>query len=159
VELRLDVNQCYSAAEAAAFLKSVPAAPNLFLEQPLPPGAWTEIAELAAQFSHRIVLDESIWTLADAQRAAAARVDRIKLKLCKHGGYLEMCNIARFAMESGLSVILGNGVQSAVGNALEAHAHSALGLAAAAECNGFARLADAQACAYISMSDDGRVKS
>ena len=70
-----------------------------------------------------------------------------------------MCNIARVAMESGLSVILGNGVQSAVGNALEAHAHSALGLAAAAECNGFARLADDQADAYISMSDDGRVKS
>lgn len=48
--------------------------------------------------------------------------------------------MAGFASALGLAIVIGNGVQTAIGKHLELLLHCALRLASAAECNGFLKI-------------------
>lgn len=60
VELRLDANGAWTAAEALDRLRRLAEFGVVFLEQPIPPGRWQEMAELCAQSPIPLALDEEL---------------------------------------------------------------------------------------------------
>jgi muconate cycloisomerase len=140
VALRLDANQALSFDEAAHLGGALADQPQILLEQPFAAKNWGDHERLAAICPLPLMLDEAIWSAADIDRASRfARA--VKLKLCKHPGLAATRALADRARGHGLKVVLGNGVQSALGNHFEARLHGALRLATAGEFIGFARLA------------------
>lgn len=140
--LRIDANQGLNEADLKSFLKNMPAVGVELLEQPFPANFDDRMAHYAAESPIPLMLDESIWTAADIERAAALNVAYVKLKLCKHAGVLATIERAKEALAVGLGVVFGNGVQGPVGNRTELYIYRCAGLSAAIESNGFAKLAD-----------------
>lgn len=136
--IRIDANKSYNLAEALTFCKELEGVHSIeLIEQPFPVEQWNENEKLAARTSIPIMLDESIWTNEDVRRAADHGIKYVKLKLCKHLGMRGVKGIAHKASQYGMHVVLGNGVQTALGNHLEARLHFGLKLLSAAENNGF----------------------
>lgn len=138
VRLRLDANQGYRFDDALAVGRELEglAAVEL-LEQPFGPGQWREHESLAARIGTPLMLDESVWTEADVRRSADCGARLVKLKLCKHPGLAASLRLAELAQGLGLGLVYGNGVQTALGNHLEAWLHRRIGLTTASEANGF----------------------
>lgn len=141
-ELRVDANQGLDMRDARYVARALEALPTALLEQPLPAEAWEAFAELAASTSTALMLDESIHTAAHIDRAKSAGARLVKLKLCKHPGLAATRDLLAHARQAGMDAILGNGVQSAVGNHYEAQLHEEAGLVRACEANGFCKVAD-----------------
>lgn len=141
-EIRVDANQRLSAEDALRTARALEPLPNALLEQPFAPEAWDEFAHLAARTSTPLMLDESIWTSADIDRAGTIGARLVKLKLCKHPGIAATHALLDHARELGLDVVFGNGVQSVVGNHYEALLHEDAAIARASEGNGFLKIAD-----------------
>lgn len=143
-ELRLDANQGLTADDARSLCRGIEAEalPLTLLEQPLAADDWDGHAALAKGTRVPLMLDESIRTDADIARAPTCGARFVKLKLCKHAGLAETARLARLAREAGLGLVLGNGVQTAVGNHLEARLQLELDLDTASEANGFLKLAE-----------------
>ena len=142
VELRLDANQGFDRETALAFCRRIDSLPITLLEQPLPRGWWDGHKALAESTAIPIMLDESIYSEGDIERAKACGAAFVKLKLCKHPGIEETQKLVRAARKHGLGVVLGNGVQTALGNHLENRIHVAAGLERAAESTGFQKVMD-----------------
>jgi L-alanine-DL-glutamate epimerase-like enolase superfamily enzyme len=144
---RFDANQAYTPDEASRFLaavESVLSPETELVEQPLPPHAWSDFARLARRTAVPLMLDESIRTRDDIQRAREVGARWIKLKLCKQGGVAEVLRAAELAADLQLGVVLGNGVATDVTNLLELSlqaCHPNL-FSAASESNGFAKLVE-----------------
>ena len=139
-QVRLDANQSLDFESALRLCCELDGSPVQLLEQPFRPEAWGLTAKLAGLSPVPIMLDESIWTRGDIQRAAEAGARYVKLKLCKHPGLSATESLISFASQLGLGVIFGNGVQSALGNTQEAWVYNKAGLTEAAELNGFLKL-------------------
>lgn len=139
--LRLDANQALDYEQALALSAGVADGPIALLEQPFAPDRWEDHARLAHNGPLPLMLDESIWTLADIERARSA-AQLVKLKLCKHCGMAETEMLARRAREFGLGVVFGNGVQTALGNHLEARLYARMRIETDAEISGFDKLAE-----------------
>ena len=88
------------------------------------------------------MLDESIYTVNDVNRAAQVGCQWIKLKLCKQGGIDELLQLAKHAKSIGLKVVIGNGVATDVSNLLELWVYDRYRhlFDGASESNGFAKL-------------------
>lgn len=148
VQLRFDANQAYTPEEAAAVLSAFdhPRRDRVELfEQPLgvDEGSWVAFRVLAAGSPVPLMLDESIETAEDVERAAEYGAAWIKLKQCKGAGVRELLSLAALAKSCGMRVILGNGVATDVANLFEAGVRAMGGDlfdGAGEEC-GFARLA------------------
>ncbi len=145
IQVRFDANQGYTYEEARCFLAAVEAqlSENTELvEQPLPPEAWDEMAHLSGNTGIPLMLDESIYTVNDVNRAAQVGCQWIKLKLCKQGGLHELLQLAEYAKSIGLKVVIGNGVATDVSNLLELwlYDHYRHLFDGASESNGFAKL-------------------
>lgn len=145
IQVRFDANQGYTPEAARSFLQAVEtqlAESTELVEQPLPPDAWDEMAQLADQTHIPLMLDESIYTLEDVDRARKVGCQWIKLKLCKQGGAQELLQMAKYAKQIGLKVVVGNGVATDISNGLELnlyHTYPQL-FDSASESNGFAKL-------------------
>ena len=137
VILRLDANQRLDHATADEFVKGLEGLPIELLEQPFLPAERAETRRLAAISTVPIMLDESVWTSADVADAAALGARFVKFKLCKHPGIAATRALIAEARAAGLGVVFGNGVQSALGNRLEAFVYAAEDLSTASEGNGF----------------------
>ena len=112
--LRIDANQGYSGGEAAAFIEGVdPSGIELF-EQPCAAGDWTahrSAADAAQRTGLPLMLDESIYGLADIERAARERACRfVKLKLMKLVGLDPLVAAIERIRALGMTPVLGNGV-------------------------------------------------
>jgi len=112
--IRVDANQGYSAAEAEAFIRTLdPAGIELF-EQPCAAGDWDAhraAAAAAADTGLPLMLDESIYGLADIERAARERACRfVKLKLMKFVGIDALAAALARIRALGMTPVLGNGV-------------------------------------------------
>ena len=142
-EIRVDANQALDPAGARRIARALERHPDALFEQPFVPAAWNEFAALADATTTRLMLDESIWTAADIDRAQAVGARLVKLKLCKHPGLAATRDLLAHARGQGLDVVFGNGVQSVVGNHYEALLHEDAGLTRASEANGFLKVADA----------------
>lgn len=129
VELRVDANAGWSLQEAHQMLPVLRAADVVFLEQPLKRDDLDGHAELVRQKSVPVMLDESVFTLADAQRAIAAKAaDLINVKLAKSGGIVEAGRILKYAQSLGVDCMIGCMIQTRI--AISADAHVAAGFPA-----------------------------
>ncbi|HEX6136109.1 MAG TPA: enolase C-terminal domain-like protein [Casimicrobiaceae bacterium] len=138
--IRIDANQGYSAAEAAAFIRGVdPAGIELF-EQPCAAGDWEAHAAAsaaAAQTGLPLMLDESIYGLADIERAARERACRfVKVKLMKFVGIDALAAAIARIRALGMTPVLGNGVACDLSCWMEACVAASL-IDNAGEMNGF----------------------
>lgn len=116
--IRVDANQGYTADEAKAVIGALdPSGIELF-EQPCAAGDWIahrEAVAAAARTGLPLMLDESIYGLADIERAAAEGACAfVKVKLMKFAGIAALeASIARIR-ELGMQPVLGNGVATDV---------------------------------------------
>jgi o-succinylbenzoate synthase len=135
--IRIDANQGYSADEGIAFVRAVdPQGIELF-EQPCAAGDWEAHRAVARASSVPMMLDESIYGLADIERAAKLRAaDYIKLKLMKLGTLDALIEAIERIRSLGMRPVLGNGVACDVGCWMEACV-AARTIDNAGEMNGF----------------------
>lgn len=123
----LDANQGFSASEMLQFLKALRRAgvrPRL-VEQPVPCGDWEGLAKLTRESGVPICADESVRSLADAVTAVRAKaVNVVNLKLAKTGLWQSL-EIARLVQASGLRLMIGAMMESAL--SITAAAHFAAG--------------------------------
>ena len=135
--IRLDANQGYSREDGCRFAASLdPHAIELF-EQPCAAGDW-EAAQAVARVSRvPMMLDESIYRIADIDRAADLQAARfIKVKLMKLGGLDRLAQALAHIRARGMEPVLGNGVACEIGCWMEACVARTL-ITNAGEMNGF----------------------
>jgi L-alanine-DL-glutamate epimerase-like enolase superfamily enzyme len=114
VPIRVDANQGYSADAAAKFIRALdPAGIELF-EQPCAAGDWNAhrvAASAAAKTGLPLMLDESIYGVADIERAAAERACAfVKVKLMKFVSIDALVAAIARIRALGMAPVLGNGV-------------------------------------------------
>jgi L-alanine-DL-glutamate epimerase-like enolase superfamily enzyme len=124
MDLRIDANEAWSAAEVldrvAPLLQARPSA----LEQPLPHAEVDALADLRAKLGVPVMLDESLCGFPDAVHAVERRTaDILNVRLSKCGGIIPTLKIMEFARRSGLGIQLGchpgeSGLLSAAGRQL-----------------------------------------
>lgn len=140
VSIRLDANQGMNEEAALALCRGLSGLPIAHLEQPFASDAWDAHRRLTENATIKLMLDESIVHAPDLDRAVAVGACAVKMKLCKHPGMASARELMEKAMGMGLEVVFGNGVQTEIGNHLEARVYSDVGLKTAAEFNGFAKI-------------------
>ncbi len=119
--IRLDANQGYGRDDACRFAASLdPGGIELF-EQPCAAGDWDSACAVARVATVPMMLDESIYGLADIRRAAELNAARyIKLKLMKLGGLDRLTAAIGVIRDCGMQPVLGNGVACDIGCWMEA---------------------------------------
>jgi len=119
--LRLDANQGYTREEACRFVGELDPVGIELVEQTCAAGDWEAAAAVARVATAPLMLDESIYGLADVERAAELGCAQlIKLKLMKAGGLEALAGALTRIRELGMTPVLGNGVAGEVGCWLEA---------------------------------------
>jgi muconate cycloisomerase len=108
VDLRVDANEAWSAAEAPDRIAALTPAGISAVEQPV---AHAEVAALAGvrrQVKVPIVLDESLCGMKDAERAIEeGTCDLFNIRLSKCGGFIPSLRLAQKALAAGLGCQLG----------------------------------------------------
>jgi L-alanine-DL-glutamate epimerase-like enolase superfamily enzyme len=136
-KLRVDGNQGYRRDQAEYFLKKLDPADIELVEQPCASGDWDSAEAIAKVASVPLMLDESIYTLDDIDRAAKLKcANYIKLKLMKLGTLDTLEKGLRQIADRGMKAVLGNGVATDLGCWMEV----CVGLSCvstAGEMNGF----------------------
>ncbi|WP_404404948.1 mandelate racemase/muconate lactonizing enzyme family protein [Jeotgalibacillus malaysiensis] len=124
VPIRVDVNQGWGTYETAKRALAQTESLNLdWVEQPLLPEAFTEMNELRQSTLTPLMLDESICSEKDLQRAISERsADKINLKLMKSGGIYPVIHMSKTAEAAGLACQVGSMVESSIGSAAGYHA-------------------------------------
>jgi L-alanine-DL-glutamate epimerase-like enolase superfamily enzyme len=109
--LRLDANQAYTAEEGIRFVRELdPEGIELF-EQPCAAGDWDAHLAVVRAASVPMMLDESIYGLADIDKAARLRAATyLKLKLMKLVTLERLSKAIDRIRELGMRPVLGNGV-------------------------------------------------
>ncbi len=121
VDLRIDANGAWRAADAAHQLASLVASRVSCVEQPLAHEEFFALAELRKQTVVPVMLDESFTSMVDAAAAVAHQAcDLFNIRLSKCGGFLASLRLAAFAKEHQLGYQLGchpgeTGILSAAG--------------------------------------------
>jgi L-alanine-DL-glutamate epimerase-like enolase superfamily enzyme len=119
--LRVDANAGWSPQEAVRQVEALVPYGLEMIEQPV---AQDDIAGLGYVQAHSdvpVVADESVQTLADVERLAAAGVQGINLKLMKVGGLAPCLRMLQRARQLGLRVMLGCMVETSLGTTAMAH--------------------------------------
>jgi len=119
--IRLDANRGFSRPDGCRFAKALePAGIELF-EQPCASGDWDANAAVAAVSTVPVMLDESIYGMADIERAGAIPgVGLVKLKLKKMGGLARLHAGLERIRALGMEPVLGDGVATELGCWMEA---------------------------------------
>ena len=138
--IRVDANQGYSQADAITFINSIDPTGIELVEQPCAAGDWRAAVAVARAAQPRglaIMLDESIFAVADIDRAAdLGCAGIIKLKLMKTGGLQALMKDLEHIHQRGMQSVLGNGVAGDIGCWMEACVAARM-LDNAGEMNGF----------------------
>src|SRR5207302_5728977 len=88
-DIRLDANEAWPAAEAAQRIEPLLAFNVSCIEQPVAHAEVAALAELRRRLPVKIMLDESLTSLVDAQAAIAGQTcDLFNIRLSKCGGFL-----------------------------------------------------------------------
>ncbi len=138
VKLRVDANQGYDRSDAISVLSRMEALDLEWIEQPLPDWDLAGLAMLADRLDTPIALDESVYTLHDAQRViAAGAADVVNIKVPKCGGIYRCQKIAALCEEAGIPCFLGGCLETTPGTAAQAHFYCATqNIISAAEMEG-----------------------
>lgn len=136
--LRIDANQGYGREDGLRFAREVSPDGVELLEQPCAAADWDSAAAVAKASAVPLMLDESIYTEADIDRAGAIGAAFVKLKLMKLGSLTRLAAALDRIRALGMTPVLGNGVASDIGcwqEACVARRH----VDTAGEMNGFLR--------------------
>ena len=107
--IRIEANGKWSTQEALAHIEKLAPFGIVSVEEPLRKPTPERLGRLRAKIDIDLILDESVCSLADAQKMAHA-CDGFNLKLSKCGGLLKLMAIADFARDNGLMCQLGTHV-------------------------------------------------
>jgi len=127
MDLRLDANEAWRAADLRERVRPLLAFGPSALEQPLPHGEVEALAELRPGLGLPVMLDESLCGYPDTARAVERGLaDILNVRLSKCGGIAASLRIMALARRSGLGVQLGchpgeTGLLSAAGRHLAAN--------------------------------------
>ncbi len=119
--LRVDANAGWSLKEAIHQVQALEIYDLEMIEQPLPKDQIEAMGEVQTHTHLPLVADESVQTLQDVERLAAAGVRGINLKLMKVGGLTPGLRMLKRARELGLQVMLGCMVETSLGTTAMAH--------------------------------------
>ncbi|MHB8112647.1 MAG: dipeptide epimerase [Bellilinea sp.] len=120
-QLRVDANAGWSLDEAIHQVQALESYDLEMIEQPLPKEQIEAMGEVQKYTRLPLVADESVQTLQDVERLAAAGVRGINLKLMKVGGLTPGLRMLKRARELGLQVMLGCMVETSLGTTAMAH--------------------------------------
>lgn len=136
-KIRIDANQGFTADEGMAFAKALDPTDIELLEQPCAAGDWDAHLAVARVSGVPMMLDESIYGLADIERAAGLKAASfIKVKLMKLGTLEALVQAIERIRALGMKPVLGNGVACDLGCWMEA-CIAARHIDNAGEMNGF----------------------
>ncbi len=121
VTLYVDANAGWTADEAIREVDRMLAHGVALVEQPVAKGDYEGMGQVQAACAVPVVADESVQTMADVERLAAASVGGINLKLMKVGGLAPGLAILRRARELGMGIMLGCMVETSIGATAMAH--------------------------------------
>jgi L-alanine-DL-glutamate epimerase-like enolase superfamily enzyme len=122
IEITADANGRWNAGDAREKLDALSAYDLSYIEQPVPPGDWAAIDELAEHSPIPVMLDESITTLGDVSRICGygGRI-LAHLKLVKLGGIAPTVSAARQLSAAGVPFMIGQMNEGAVATAAALH--------------------------------------
>jgi muconate cycloisomerase len=121
IDIRVDANEAWSPGEAAERIGELEPAGISAVEQPLRHEDFESLAGLRRRVRTPIMLDESLCSMVDAERAIAAEAcDLFNIRLSKCGGLIRSLDLALRAHRAGLGYQLGcqvgeTGILSAAG--------------------------------------------
>jgi muconate cycloisomerase len=108
VEVRVDANEAWKPSEAVERIRALEAFEISSVEQPVPHADVDALAEIRRSIRTPIMLDESLCSIVDAERAVSrGTCDLFNLRLSKCGGFILSLRLAQFARQHGLSFQLG----------------------------------------------------
>ncbi len=108
MDLRIDANEAWPAAEAAERIRALEPFGISSVEQPSPHAELAALAEVRRRVRTPLMLDESLCGMVDAERAVALGVcDLFNLRLSKCGGFIPSLRLAQYARAHGLACQLG----------------------------------------------------
>jgi L-alanine-DL-glutamate epimerase-like enolase superfamily enzyme len=109
--ITMDANRGYSLRQGLEFVSGLDPRDVVLFEQPCEADEWDANAAIARACPVPLMLDESIRTEADIERAAKLdNVKFVKLKLKRVGGVERALSAMTRARDAGLSICLGDGV-------------------------------------------------
>jgi muconate cycloisomerase len=108
VDLRIDANEAWPARDAVRRIDELKPFGISSVEQPVSHSEVMALADVRRQTGVPIMLDESLCSLIDAERAVAGQTcDLFNLRLSKCGGFIPSLRLAQFARRHGLACQLG----------------------------------------------------
>lgn len=114
-EIRFDANQGYTRETAVQLMERIDPRGIESIEQPCAADDWEANAAAAAASPVPLKLDESIYELADIDRAAEMKgCGYVKMMLVKRNGLSRLGEALERIREAGLSSVLGNGASTDV---------------------------------------------
>jgi L-Ala-D/L-Glu epimerase / N-acetyl-D-glutamate racemase len=137
-QLRIDANQGFDRAAACRFAATVDPQNIELLEQPCQSDDWDAHEAVCKVTAVPLMLDESIYEMADIERAARIGASFVKLKLMKCVSLSRLVQGLELIRELGMEPVLGNGVASDIGCWMEACVARGR-ISNAGEMNGFLR--------------------
>jgi L-Ala-D/L-Glu epimerase len=139
--IRVDANQGFSREDALRFAAGIEPEGIELLEQPCAAADWDAACAVAKVSTVPMMLDESIYGLADIRRAAELGAARyIKVKLMKLGSLRRLDEAIKLIRALGMEPVLGNGVACEIGCWMEALI-ARTGIRNAGEMNGYLKQA------------------
>ncbi len=106
--VRLDANEALSAADTVDRIRELESFEISAVEQPVPHNEVAALAEVRKQVRTPIMLDESLCSRVDAERAIDGKTcDLFNLRLSKCGGFIPTLRLAQLAQRVGLGCQLG----------------------------------------------------
>jgi len=135
--IRLDANQGYTAEQGIAFVRALAPDHIELFEQPCAAGDWDSHLAVARVSPVPLMLDESIYGIADIEKAAALKAAAfIKVKLMKFVTLDRLAHAIERIRELEMTPVLGNGVATDLGCWMEGCVAARL-IDNAGEMNGF----------------------
>lgn len=108
IDFRVDANEAWSPPQAVERIHALEPFGITAVEQPVPHSDIDAFAQIRDQVRVPIMLDESLCSLYDAERARERkRCDLFNLRLSKCGGFIPTLRLAQFARQHGFSCQLG----------------------------------------------------
>jgi len=126
--LRVDLNMAWrDRKQALAAIRRLEPFDIVSVEQPLPAEDLVGAAFLTEHSPIPIMLDESVWTVRDAQRVIADHAaDLVNIYVSEAGGLTQAFQIAQLCELNGLGVAVGSMPELAIGTSAAAHLAFAL---------------------------------
>ncbi len=107
-DLRVDANEAWKPAEVVERIRALEPFAISSVEQPVAHGDVAILADVRRAVQTPIMLDESLCSLVDAERAVSQELcDLFNLRLSKCGGFIPSLRLAQFAKRHGLGYQLG----------------------------------------------------